>query len=415
MFGRVCQEADVLTLPHFVILEVISYLDSRDIIRARSTARAFRFDLLPLVTSLSVTVGEGFPSVHNMELYQSIAKVHLEGMHDVVREMMKVMAKSSGLRQVSVMGSKHGCSKACFGGGCALTILGRPLTELRWRNVCIDIPENVSILAWQTLYTLILVNAKIDDMALVNLMRSIPEKTRLPLQHLDLSFNRIVDGILSLSDVLREGAFPGLKSLELSGNTISDQGAMQLTTSLCRGACPNLRSLGMLVTLDGNETINFLSAEITRSGHGLQKLNRFVIGDRGLWGKRPYVELVGALSSGGMPRLQHFHALGDISTTEAGSLLRNLISGACPKLEVVKVEHTEFALTGNPGLPEEVVRGMYDLVNSNAVPHLQQLHVIGMHLADGALEKDPEILSNPCTSLGRLISFASRKGVRIFI
>lgn len=408
-------------LPHHVVLEVFSYLKSRAIVRARGVARVFTRDAPALIDSLECSAGLRFPSATEMHLFPRIEEVVVKGDNDVMEQASPGLARCASLRRLSIV-----CQfpqQSPLPGGVTTILCGLQLSDLDIRKMRIDIPSSLAMPAWRTLRLLILRDAMITDKSLTTLVGSLPG-TELPLRHLDLSRNPLgeMKGMQPLAEAIV--SFPHLDILELTADRITDCGARRLLDALLQGACPYLSQLEMSLNYLGNECIDFLANGLRREDHGLQKLRKIGIGGRFMsaQGVTNFTCLGRSLAAGCIPIVNYFHVQGDVGPASVGPVLRELRSGACPKLAVVKMERsTRFPPEDDDDAVEDAIESMWELVTSSSAPALAEVHILGMNLGKG-LETGwaPEdsrtfYRATSMSSFHRLAAAGAERGVMIFV
>lgn len=408
-------------LPQHIVLEVFSYLKPREIVRARSVARAFIRDAPALVNSLACSARLRFPPAHEMNLFPHMAEVTLDGDNSLVQEAAPALARCNSLRRLTIVRGLP--QQLPLAVGVTKIICGLQLSDLDIRRVRIVVPAGLAVTAWRTLNTLVLRDAGVGDLDLANLVGSLPG-TMLPLRHLDLSRNPLgeMDGMQPLARAI--SAFPDLQILELTANRLSDSGAKLLLGALLDGACPRLAQLELSLNFLGNDSIDFLAYGLNREGHGLRALQKIGIGGRfrAIQCVTNFEALGRSLAAAGLPRLRYLHVQGDVGPAEVGPVLRQLRSGACPELGTVKVERsTRFHPEENPAAIEDAVESMLELVTCDRAPLLEEVHVLGMNLGKG-LERGraPEdattfYRATDKSSFHRLAAAGANRGVMVFV
>ncbi|CAN0004007.1 unnamed protein product [Discosporangium mesarthrocarpum] len=412
-------------LPHNVIVEVLSFLEPREIARARAMGKSFRHKLTGLVNSLSASSASELPSAANMKIFERLETITLEGDHNLVRDAMPALTSCSSLRKVVVVAPRHRDMSRWVDPQrrqSASGLLQLSLVEIKYCRVAFGIPLAGVMPAWYTLQALVLSRACIDDGNLVDLFSTIPFKRALPLKHLDLSFNKICTSLSSLCDLLQGGAFPRLDSLDLSGNAICDDEAILLVSALCKGSCERLSRLGMAGTLISTPTFNCLARGISRKGHGLEKLEKLTCGERGIMGKVDCSSLGQALAAGGLPNLRHFHVQCDFFAEGEGALLQDLGSGACRELVIVKIERPELVTPHMvPSRPsKKTLLNMYNFMKAHSfTPHLEELHILGTGWLQWftriKIVEDKFVYSSHDCMFDFVLSAGRSRGVRMFI
>lgn len=411
-----------IRLPHQILLEVLSYLESREIVRARSVARAFMSDAPALVDSLRCWAGQRFPTASSMDLFPRITEVHLNGDINLINQAAPGLVRCGALRRLTILGSNIPQQDPLPGETTAI-LCGLQLSELDIRRVRIEVPTGLIMNAWHSLDSLVLREVGINDSSIASLFANLAGET-LPLRRLDLSRNLFGDGdgTYLMSEALR--AFPHLETLELTADRISDSVAQQILGTLLDGSCPCLKLLELSLNFLGNNAINFLAEGLKREGHGLSSLERLGFGGRFMptQGRSHFNSLGRSLAAGGLPLLKFLHLQGDVSLAEVGPLLRELRSGVIPNLAIVKVERsTRFPPEDDPSAVEDTIQSMLELVMCLNMPVLKEVHVLGMNLGKGLEtgwapeEKTAFYRATNMSSFHRLAAAGSLRGVMIFV
>lgn len=368
-------------LPHSIMLEALSYLDTRAIILARSVSRAFASDAPSLVTSLTFSSEHKFPRANQMHLFRGVSDIHLDGDVRLVQDAVVGLPWCASLRRLRI--SRHTQHPTALSSATVASLCAIQVCELEVLKLRLTMPVGLAMPAWRTLKRLVLRDAYIHDDSLVNLMTSLP-RGPLPLLALDLSrnpFGETVEGMQIFAEAL--ATFPELRSLELTVDRIAAEGARRLLGSLLDGACPKLGFLEMSLNFLDNGVMDFLAARLARGNHGLQSLYRLGIGGRFCAdeGLTSFESLSRALAAGGLPQLSYLHVQGDIGPLDVGPLLRVFRLGICPELSVVKVERsTRFFPADDANSIEDAIQSMLDLVTCFPVRCLREVHVLGMNL-----------------------------------
>lgn len=408
-------------LPHHVILDVISYLESREIVRTRNVARAFMSDAPALVDSIRCLGRQKFPTATSMNLFPRMAEVHLDGDTSLVEQAAPALVRCSALRRLTIARVLPQLNPLTS--ETTALLCGLQLSELDIRRVRIEVPPGLTVSAWCTLDTLVLREAGISDVSLSNLFSSSVGKV-LPLRHLDLSRNLFGEfqGMGALADALK--SFPNLESLELTADRITDIGAKLLLATLLEGSCLCLNMLELSLNFLGDDAIDFLAEGLGREGHGLRSLQRLGFGGRFVpsQGLSNFNSLGRSLANGTLPQLEFLHLQGDVSPADVGPLFRELRLGACPKLSTIKVERsTRYHPEDDPVAVEDTIESMLELVTSSGAPMLKEVHVLGMNLGKGletgwAPEENTAFYrATNMSSFHRLAAAGSRRGVMIFV
>lgn len=410
-------------IPHHVMLEVFSFLEPRAIVRARTVARAFARDAPALVSSLQCSALLRFPQPTEMDLFPRMEKVVVRGDNIVVQQAAPGLARCGSLRSLTI--ACHLPQQSPLPGDVTTTLFGLQLSDLDIQKIWMAIPPAVNMTAWRTLRSLVLRDAGLSDVSLVNIVRSLPSGVALPLQHLDLSRNPLgeMEGMGPLAEALH--SFPDLDVLELTANRITDSAARRLISTLLNGACPRLTQLELSLNFLGDECMDFLAKGVTRDGHGLRGLRKLGIGGRFMpsQGAKNFQSLCRSIAAGCLPVLYYFHVQGDLAPASVGPVLGELRSGVCPMLQVVKVERsTRFPADDDAGQVEEAILNMREFVISKSnTPFLGELHVLGMNLGRG-LETGwaPEeartfYRAANMSSFHRLAAAGAQRGVMIFV
>lgn len=402
------------------MLEVLSYLESRAIVRARGVARAFVRDAPTLVDFLSFSSGDKFPAATQMSLFKRVTEVHLYGEGTLVKDAAAGLPGCVSLRRLCI--SRCLPQQTPLSDGDVVNLCALQLSDLDVCRVRIDVPEGLLMPAWLTLSRLVLRDASLSDQSLANLIASLPPGGRLPLRELDLSRNPFGDmvGMRPLSDAL--SSFPELKSLELTADRISSVGATRLLGALLDGACPKLASFEMSLNFLSDGVVEFLAKGVLREGHGLMALEKMGIGGRfsSNEGVSTFESLAHSLTTGGLPLLTFLHVQGDVGPPEVGPLLRAFKQGACPRLAVVKVERsTRFHPPDDRESVEDAVESMWELVTCSYVPRLCEVHVLGMNLGKGLEWAEEErtafYRARNKSSFHRLALAGANRGVMVFV
>ncbi|CAM9914605.1 unnamed protein product [Ectocarpus fasciculatus] len=378
-------------LPHHVMLEIVSFLDTRSIVRGRCLSRAFNSDAPALVKTLDFSMGQQSPSAETIKLFSEVRQVNLNGNRDLVHAVVEgLRGWGSSLRlgvsrHRSIKEQEEPLSKAATTALCAL-----PLTELDMNRVVVEFPRLLRMHAWRTLRRLVIRDGLLEDGSLESLFKSIPEGP-LPLRHLDLSRNLHggYDAVSPFADALR--SFPDLECLELSACRIVHNSGNLIVRTLLEGACPELKALNLSLNFFTDGLLEFLCEGLGKPGHGLLNLQKLGFGSR-VTGDEMITcfDSIGeALAAGGLPKLDFLLLQGDVRPTEVSEVLSLLSGAGCPMLEVVKLERSPRSSHGEDEYAaEEVAQCLFQLVLSDH-PHLREVHVLGMALHEG-MDKDQE-------------------------
>ncbi|CAN0258302.1 unnamed protein product [Ectocarpus sp. 6 AP-2014] len=379
-------------LPHHVVLEIVSFLDTRSIVSGRCLSRAFSSDARALVKTLDFHMGQQSPSAETIKLFPEVRQVNLDGNRDLVHAVVAgLRGWGSSLRldvslHDSVPQKEEPLSKTATTDLCAL-----PLTELDMMEVVVEFPPLLPMNAWRTLQRLVIRDAFLGDESLESLSKSIPEGA-LPLRHLDLSRNLFggYDAVLPFADALR--SCPDLEWLELSACRICRGSGDRIVRTLLEGACPKLRTLDLSLNFFTNGLLASLCEGLGAPGHGLLNLRKLGFGSR-VTGDEMITcfEKVGkALAAGGLPKLDFLHLQGDVGPRQVSPVLSRLKGGACPMLAMVKLERSLRSTLGEDEFgAEDAAQSMFNLVVSGHIPHLREVHALGMALNEG-MEKANE-------------------------
>ncbi|CAM9618995.1 unnamed protein product [Scytosiphon promiscuus] len=413
-------------LPHHIILEVLSFLDTQTIVRGRRLSRAFRTDAPAMVRTLAFRKGMKFPSARRMKDFSNVKQVQLDGHKRLVNAAAAGLRGAPSLRRLDICLENSIPQQAPLSKTATKNLCALPLAELKMRRVEMVFPAQLHMPAWRTLETLMIRDGFICDSSLVNLIESIPPGP-LPMRHLDLSRNLFgeVKGMEPFANAL--WAFPDLRTLYLTADCISGDGAKLVLRALLDGACPKLTDLDLSLNFLDDSVLNYLAERLMREGHGLQNLRRLGIGARYdplEPGVTCFHKIGCALTAGGLPLLDLLHVQGDVGPQHVSQLLRKLKLGVCPRLEVLKVERpSHFDPAEDPDFEEDAtedsVSSMLELVTSPCVPRLRQVHVVGMNISKGlerAEEERTEFIRAPeQSSIHRLAKAGSRRGVMVFL
>lgn len=408
-----------MNLPHHIVLEVLSFLDTRAIVRAREVARAFVWDAPSLIDTLQFASGETFPAATQMDIFSRVTEVRLDGDPSLVKDAAAGLPGCASLRRLCI--SRCVPQQAPLSDAATESLCALPISDLDLCRVRIAVPAGLVMPAWRTLKRLVVRDAFMCDESLANLFSSLPEGP-LPLRHLDLSRNLFgqMSGMRPLSEALK--SFPELESLELTADRITSDGAKHILGALLDGACPKLQSLEMSLNFLCDSVMGFLAKGVGREGHGLRSLQKMGIGGRFSAGDgvTTFKSLACALAAGGMPNLSFLHVQGDVGPPQVRPLLRELKIGACPELSIVKVERsTRFRLEDDVESTEDAVESMLELVTCSCVPRLREVHVLGMDLGKGLEWAEEErkrfYRAKNKSSFHRLALAGANRGVMIFV
>lgn len=406
-------------LPHHILLEVLSFLETRAIVRARGVARAFVRDAPLMVKSLQFASGDKFPAASQMHLFSRVAEVHLDGDTELVQDAAVGLPWCAALRRLRI--TRKVPQQTPLSGAATASLCGLQVWDIEVCRVRLAVPMGLAMPAWRTLGRLVLRDAFICDESLANLMRSLP-RGPLPLRGLDLSRNPFGEmaGMNPMADALT--TFPELASLELTADRISSDGAKRVLGALLDGACAKLVSLEMSLNFLDDGVMDFLAIGLERDGHGLQSLQKLGIGGRfsADEGVTNFETLARGLAAGGLPQLNFLHVQGDVGPPEVGPLLREFKRGACSELAIVKVERsTRFHPAEDADSTEDAVQSMWELVTCPCVPRLREVHVLGMNLGKGLEwaqeERTAFYRARNESSFHRLALAGANRGVMIFV
>lgn len=412
---------DAPDLPHHIMLEVLTFLDARTIVRSRGVSRCFRADAPALIDTLEFGQDQKFPSLTRMKVYSNVKEVRLEGHTRLVYDAAAGLRGASSLRRLAIsrppsLEQKTPLSKTAIKKLCAL-----PLGEFEMRRVELKIPPHLSMPAWRTVEKLVIREGFLCDTSIINLVASIPVGP-LPLRHLDLSRNLFghENAMQPLAQAL--WSFPEMETLELAADRISGDGAKLILRKLLDGACPRLRTLDLSLNFLHDGVLDYLADGIGRAGHGLQNLRKLGIGGRFSPDETVtcFESIARALATGGLPLLDFLHLQGDIGPPQVGPLLRDFKLGGCPNLAVVKMERSVlFHAAGDPDSTEDAVSSMLELVTSSCAPRLREVHVLGMHLGKGLEWAEEErtafYRAGNESSFHRLALAGAFRGVMIYV
>lgn len=407
-------------LPHHIMLEVLSFLETREIVCARSVGKSFVRDAPLLINKLQFITGQSFPAATQMNAFSRVTEVSLDGDDNLMQDAAEGLPGCFSLRRLHVSRSDP-LQQPPLSEVATARLFALPLTDLDMSRVRIAIPAQLVMPAWRTLRRLVVRDAYICDDSLVNLVASMPAGP-LPLRHLDLSRNPFgqMKGMRALSAALP--SFPELESLQLTADRVTSNGATHLLGALLDGACPKLSSLDMSLNFLRDDVMDVLAEGLCRDGHGLQHLEKLGIGGRFSTekGVTTFESLARALAAGGLPLLSFLHVQGDVSPPEVGPLLRRFKLGACPNLSVVKVERsTRLHPPEDRESTEDAVESMWELVTCTSVPKLEEVHVLGMNLGNGLEWAEEErtafYRARNESSFHRLALAGANRGVMIFV
>lgn len=403
---RIDQDTPV-DLPHNIMLEVLTFLDARTIVRSRVVSRAFRADAPTLIDMLEFEEGQKFPSFTRMSIYSKVKEIRLEGRNKLVSDAAAGLRGASSLRRLAIsrppsLEQKTPLSRTATKKLCAL-----PLGEFEIRRIEIEFPPHLRMPAWQTLEKLVIRDGFLSDTSIINLVASIPAGP-LPLRHLDLTSNLF--GLEKAMQLLAKAlwSFPQMETLELAADRISSDGAKLIIHELLDGACPRLRTLDLSLNLLRDGVLDYLADGVGRAGHGLQNLRKLGIGGRFSpdWTAVTCFESIAhALAEGGLPFLDYLHLQGDLGPSQVGSLLRTFQLGGYPNLAVMRIERSVvFHPAEDPDSTEDAVNSMIELVTSSCAPRLRELHVLAMNLGNGLEWAKEERVEEESTRVYRAVN-----------
>lgn len=403
------------------MLEVLTFLDARTIVRSRGVSRALRADAPALIDMLEFDKGQKFPSLTRIRVYSKVREVRLEGDNRLVYAAAAALRGASSLHRLAIsrtpsLEQKTSLSKTATKNLCTL-----PLGEFEMRRVEIEFRRQLRMPAWQTLEKLVIREGFLCDSSIINLVASIPAGP-LPLRHLDLSRNLFghEDAVRPLAETLR--SFAEMETLELTADRISGDGAKLILRELLDGACPRLTTLDLSLNFLHDGAMDYLADRIGRAGHGLQNLGKLGIGGRFSPDETvtSFESISVALAVGGLPMLNFLHLQGDVGPPQVGPLLRKFKLGGCPNLAVVKIERSVlFHPAEDPDSTEDAVSSMLELVTSSCAPCLREVHVLGMNLGKGLEWAEEERMTfyragNEST-FHRLALAGASRGVMIYV
>lgn len=415
------EEGVRVNLPHHIILEALTFLDARTIVRARGVSRAFRADAPMLIDTLEFGKGQNFPSLTRMRVYSKVKEVHLEGHNSLVYAAAAGLRGASSLRRLVISRTPSLVQKTPLSKTATKNLCALPLVEFDMRRVEIEIPSQLRMPAWPTLEKLVIREGFLCDDSIINLVASIPAGP-LPLRHLDLSRNHFGDetAMQPLAEALR--LFPEMETLELTADRISSDGAKIVLRELLDGACPRLASLDLSLNFLHDGILDHLADGLGRAGHGLQNLEKLGIGGRFSPDETVtcFASIARALSAGGLPLLSFLHLQGDVGPPQVGPLLREFKLGGCPNLAVVKMERSvRFHPAEDADSTEDAVSSMLELVTSSCAPLLREVHVLGMNLGKGLEWAEEErtafYRAGNESSFHRLALAGAKRGVMIYV
>lgn len=408
-------------LPHHIMLEVLSFLNTRSIVRARGLTRIFVRDVPKLIHTFEFSTGQRIPAATHMRLFAHVTDVRLDGDNDLLQDAADGLPGCASLRRLRISRCLPVLQQVPLSDGATAKLCGLPLSDFEAVRVLFAIPRGLAMPAWDTLNRLVLRDALICDESLANLFASLPER-QLPLRNLDLSRNLFgqISGMKPMARALM--SFPELETLEVTTDRISSEGAKHVLGALLGGSCPKLSFLEMSLNFLDDSVMDFLSHGLARETHGLRSLEKLGIGGRfsRQRGVTTLDSLSQSLAGGVLPRLSFLHVQGDVGPAQVGPLLRGFKNGACPRLSVVKVERsTRYFPTENSRMIENAVESMWELVTCETVPRLSQVHVLGMNLGKGLEwaqeERTPFYRAKNRSSFHRLALAGAHKGIMIFV
>lgn len=409
-------------LPHHIMLEVLSFLDTRAIVRGRRVSRAFRTDAPALIDMLDFKEGHEFPSATRMKVFSRVTEVRVDGDNSLVHAAAEgLRGCPSTLRRLTISREPSVAHEAPLSEDATKDLCALPLRELETRRIALEFPSELRMPAWETLEKLVIRDATLDDVALVNLVASIP-KGPLPMRHLDISRNPFghEKAVQPLAAAL--WSFPYMEKLELTADRISSDGAKLVLRALLDGACPKIKSLDLSLNFLHDGVLEYLADGLGQAAHGLENLEKLGIGGRFSpdYGVTCFDAIARALAAGGLPKLNFLHLQGDVGPPQVGPLLRKFKLGACPNLAVVKVERSSRGYPAeDPESTEDAVSSMLELVTSSCAPLLREVHVLGMNLGEGLEWAEEErtafYRARNESSFHRLALAGANRGVMIFV
>lgn len=416
-------------LPQHLMLEIVSFLDTRSIVSGRCLSRAFRSDAPALVKTLDFCIGQQSPPAETIKLFTGVRQVNLDGNRDLVHAVVAgLRGWGSSLRlgvslHDSVAQKEEPLSRAA-----ATELFALPLTELDMKDVVVEFRGAHKMHAWRTLQRLVIRDGFLDELSLCCLSNSISDEGPLPLRHLDLSRNLFGGGYAaSAFATTLLWSFPDLEWLELMACRIESAQGCCIVRHLLKGACPKLRTLDLSLNFFTNLDLAFLREGLGKPGHGLLNLRKLAFGSRVVYDDgldemiTCFDPVCEALAAGGLPKLDFLHLQGDVGPRQVPQPLGLLRGGACPMLAVVKLERSPLSRLGEDVLgAENAAQSMFDLVNSDHVPHLREVHVLGMALHEGMEKANEEGVAafyraKDESTLHHLAVAGKARGVQVFV
>lgn len=410
-----------IDLPHHIVLQVLSFLETRAIVKGRRLSRAFRTDAPTLIDMLQFDAGQRFPSSTGMKVFSKVKEVRINGDSSLVHAAAAGLQGASSLRRLVICLGETMAQTFPLSTTATKLLGGLPLGEMEIQWIQLEFPPQLRMSAWQTLEKLVIRECFMSDASLINLVTSIPEGA-LPLRHLDLSRNLfgLQTAMKSLAQAL--SSFPEMETLELAAARITAEGAKLIIRELVDGACRKLKLLELSLNFLDNTVLSYLESGLGRAGHGLQNLGKLGIGGRFSTedSMTSFEPIARTLAAGNLPSLDFLHLQGDVGPPEVGPLLQKLKLGACPNLAVVKVERsTRFHPAEDRDSTEEAVRSMLELVDSLCTPRLREVHVLGMNLSKelerGGDKRSTYYRAKNESSFHRLAMAAGKRGVQVFV
>eukprot|EP00752_Nemacystus_decipiens_P004156 g3803.t1 len=206
------------------MLELLTFLDARTIVRSRGVSRAFRADAPALIDVLEFDKGHKFPSFRRMKVYSKVKEVRLEGDNKLLYDAAAGLRGASSLRRLAISRSPSLEQKTPLSKTATKKLFALSLSEFEIRRVELELPAGLQMTSWPTLEKLVILEGYLPNTSIINLVASMPSGP-LPLRHLDLGRNFFGDenAMQPLAKALR--SFPELETLVLTGNRISADGA----------------------------------------------------------------------------------------------------------------------------------------------------------------------------------------------
>ena len=410
-----------IDLPHHIVLQVLSFLDTRAIVQGRCLSRVFRTDAPTLIDMLQFEEGQKLPSAKGMKIFSKVKEVRLDGDSSLVRAAASRLRGASSLRRLAISRDSKTAQRVPLSNTTTKNLCALPLGEFEMHWVEVQFPPKLRMSAWQTLEKLVIRDAFMSDTSLINLASSIP-KGPLPLRHLDLSRNLF--GQEAAMEPLAQAlwSFPEMETVELTATRVGADGAKLVIRALVDGACRKLKILELSLNFLDNSVLSYLEDGLGRAGHGLQNLEKLGIGGRISVGDSitSFEPIARTLAAGSLPSLDFLHLQGDVGPPQVGPLLRKLKLGACPNLAVVKMERSpRFHPAEDRDSTEEAVNSVLELVNSLCAPHLREVHVLGMDLGKelerAGDERTTYYRAKNESCFHRLALAAGKRGVKVFV